>query len=411
MEFIGSVRPAAWCDEARGGGALADRARRRRILRRPARRGADRGAARARPRRPLLRHGRARRWPQPAARRGRPPTSCRRHGSVRGPAAPAAAAAAAPLARRRASSEARPDVFVGIDVPGLQSRPRQKRLKAQRLAHGAVREPAGVGVASGPGADDRPAPAISCCACCRSRRTSMPSTACARSSSAIRSQIRFRWTSIATARGARCGSTARCDASWRSCRAAGWARSSGSRADFCGGRGLDRRAPARTSGSSRRWLSRRVRERFEASACAATPARLPSLVLDGQAQRALAAADGAIVASGTATLETLLTGRPMVVAYRFGALTALLLRRLGLVKVPYFSQPNLLIGAPPRAGVLPGGRERRGSGRGAAAQSWRIVERVERAAAGISQACTRRCGAAAPSARPRRFSSTWRARD
>jgi len=34
----------------------------------------------------------------------------------------------------------------------------------------------------------------------------------------------------------------------------------------------------------------------------------------------------------------------MVVAYRLGALTAFLLRRLGLVKVPYFSQPNLLIG-------------------------------------------------------------------
>jgi lipid-A-disaccharide synthase len=68
-------------------------------------------------------------------------------------------------------------------------------------------------------------------------------------------------------------------------------------------------------------------------------------VLDGQAQRALAAADGAIVASGTATLETLLSQRPMVVAYRLGALTAFLLKRFGLVKVPYFSQPNLLLGA------------------------------------------------------------------
>ena len=67
-------------------------------------------------------------------------------------------------------------------------------------------------------------------------------------------------------------------------------------------------------------------------------------VLDGQAQRALAAADGVIVASGTATLETLLSKRPMVVAYRLGALTAFLLKRLGLVKVPYFSQPNLLLG-------------------------------------------------------------------
>ncbi len=68
------------------------------------------------------------------------------------------------------------------------------------------------------------------------------------------------------------------------------------------------------------------------------------LVTDGQAQRVLAACDGALVASGTATLETLLSRRAMVVAYRMGALTAFLLRRLRLVKVPYFSQPNLLLG-------------------------------------------------------------------
>ncbi len=67
-------------------------------------------------------------------------------------------------------------------------------------------------------------------------------------------------------------------------------------------------------------------------------------LLNGQAQRALAAADVVLVASGTATLETLLCKRPMVVAYRLGAVTAFLLRRLALVKVPYFSQPNLLLG-------------------------------------------------------------------
>ena len=67
-------------------------------------------------------------------------------------------------------------------------------------------------------------------------------------------------------------------------------------------------------------------------------------VLEGEAQRALAAANGAIVASGTATLETLLSGRPMVVAYRVSAPTAFLLRTLKLVKVRYFSQPNLLAG-------------------------------------------------------------------
>ena len=65
---------------------------------------------------------------------------------------------------------------------------------------------------------------------------------------------------------------------------------------------------------------------------------------DGEAQRVLAACDGALVASGTATLETLLTGRPMVVAYRVSTPTAFLLRTLKLVKVRYFSQPNLLAG-------------------------------------------------------------------
>jgi lipid-A-disaccharide synthase len=67
-------------------------------------------------------------------------------------------------------------------------------------------------------------------------------------------------------------------------------------------------------------------------------------VVDGQAQRVLVAADAALVASGTATLETLLCKRPMVVAYRFAALTALVARSLRLVKVPFFSQPNLLAG-------------------------------------------------------------------
>jgi lipid-A-disaccharide synthase len=89
--------------------------------------------------------------------------------------------------------------------------------------------------------------------------------------------------------------------------------------------------------------SARVRASFERS-IAALPNSVSITVLDGHAQRALAAADAVIVASGTATLETLLTGRPMVVAYRLSTVTAFLLRTLGLVKVPYFSQPNLLVG-------------------------------------------------------------------
>ena len=69
-------------------------------------------------------------------------------------------------------------------------------------------------------------------------------------------------------------------------------------------------------------------------------------ILDGQARLALQAADAALVASGTASLEALLCGCPMVVAYRFGALTAALLRWLRLVRLPYFSLPNLLAGEP-----------------------------------------------------------------
>jgi lipid-A-disaccharide synthase len=74
------------------------------------------------------------------------------------------------------------------------------------------------------------------------------------------------------------------------------------------------------------------------------PAAPTIQVFEGQAQHALAACDAAIVASGTATLETLLTGRPMVVAYKVSPLTAFVVRTLGLVKVRYFSQPNLLAG-------------------------------------------------------------------
>jgi lipid-A-disaccharide synthase len=65
-------------------------------------------------------------------------------------------------------------------------------------------------------------------------------------------------------------------------------------------------------------------------------------IIDGQAQTALIAADVALVASGTASLEAALCKRPMVVVYRLGAMTAWVLRRLNLVKVKFFAQPNLL---------------------------------------------------------------------
>jgi lipid-A-disaccharide synthase len=71
---------------------------------------------------------------------------------------------------------------------------------------------------------------------------------------------------------------------------------------------------------------------------------VPVHVVDGDAQSAMVASRVVLVASGTATLEAMLCKRPMVVAYRLAAPTAFLLRSLGLVKVPYFAQPNLLAG-------------------------------------------------------------------
>ena len=86
-----------------------------------------------------------------------------------------------------------------------------------------------------------------------------------------------------------------------------------------------------------------VHECFERQ-LAQAPEKSVIRTVNGQAQRVLAAADAAIVASGTATLETLLSGKPMVVAYKVSWLTNFVLRTLGLVKVQYFSQPNLLAG-------------------------------------------------------------------
>jgi lipid-A-disaccharide synthase len=62
----------------------------------------------------------------------------------------------------------------------------------------------------------------------------------------------------------------------------------------------------------------------------------------GSTYDALAAADCAIVASGTATIEAALLGTPMVVIYRVRPLSALILRRM--IRTPFFSMVNLIAG-------------------------------------------------------------------
>jgi lipid-A-disaccharide synthase len=63
-----------------------------------------------------------------------------------------------------------------------------------------------------------------------------------------------------------------------------------------------------------------------------------------RAREVMAAADVVLTASGTASLEALLTKRPMVVAYKMVPLTYWLVRALGVAKLPHFSLPNLLAG-------------------------------------------------------------------
>ena len=68
----------------------------------------------------------------------------------------------------------------------------------------------------------------------------------------------------------------------------------------------------------------------------------PVTVLPGQMYDAVGISDAAMVASGTATLETALLGTPMVIAYRISPLTAAVGRRV--IRVQHIGLVNLIAG-------------------------------------------------------------------
>lgn len=88
--------------------------------------------------------------------------------------------------------------------------------------------------------------------------------------------------------------------------------------------------------------TRATRDRFEIALARHNDATLPITVLYGHATDALQAADAALVASGTATLEAALARCPHVLFYRVNALTARLVRRKLLL--PWVGLPNVLAG-------------------------------------------------------------------
>jgi len=90
------------------------------------------------------------------------------------------------------------------------------------------------------------------------------------------------------------------------------------------------------------FATRETRALFETALYKLKAEKLPIKLLFGHAHDAMAAANGVLVASGTATLEAALLKKPMVIAYRMSKWSYRLMRRMGYL--PYVGLPNILAG-------------------------------------------------------------------
>lgn len=88
--------------------------------------------------------------------------------------------------------------------------------------------------------------------------------------------------------------------------------------------------------------TRETRLLFEEALYRCEAGDLPIRLLFGHAHDAMTAADGVLVASGTATLEAALLKRPMVIAYKLAPFSYFLMKRMGYL--PYVGLPNILAG-------------------------------------------------------------------
>jgi len=89
-------------------------------------------------------------------------------------------------------------------------------------------------------------------------------------------------------------------------------------------------------------VSRETRNIFENAQWKLEAQNLPITLLFGHAHDAMIAADGVLVASGTATLEAALLKRPMVITYKMPRFTYWLSKRKQYQ--PYVGLPNILAG-------------------------------------------------------------------
>lgn len=89
-------------------------------------------------------------------------------------------------------------------------------------------------------------------------------------------------------------------------------------------------------------VSRETRLQFETALWKLKADEMPFTLMFGHATDAVAASDAVLVASGTATLETALVGRPMVIAYKMSPWSWRLMRGMGYL--PWVGLPNILAG-------------------------------------------------------------------
>jgi lipid-A-disaccharide synthase len=90
------------------------------------------------------------------------------------------------------------------------------------------------------------------------------------------------------------------------------------------------------------FATRETRHHFTSEVYRLKAGDLPMKLLFGHAHEAMAASNGVLVASGTATLEAALLKKPMVIAYRMARGSYRIMRRMGYL--PYVGLPNILAG-------------------------------------------------------------------